>query len=612
MFGAYYSHSLPASTVERGVMKQNPGEGASRSLRGRRTQPALTGVTLPTTPVATPQLRNGIPQPTTGKRPTHGAMWKLLSLGVLLALLYLSLYPLFAGAIIDHAAAKQALAGVFPWISHLYWTAWTPAASVINHVAFFRLNTPGGFANLLLIWLTLAFVALLLAARVGSIVGRERLLPSDVRLLYWTIIPLTVLLSFVFLFAPAVMWPQVFLYGAYGRMVTVYHVNPYMASHVILPTNLLYSVLSTGQVGPAPYGPVWTDLTLPVVWLARNSVANVLIGFRLLGLLAHLANTLLLWQILGRLRAERRMVGTLLYAWNPVVLLFGIAEMHYELVVILFILLASYFYLRKAYLVGWVCLLLAILMNALCLLLLPLFLRATWKETRAMRGGQRALWWLLLAALSVLIVALAYYPYLPGWSRNGIGEQLRQVFAPGTAINSLAAAIQNLHMSAPTASAWSAAPLTWTLLAAITAGSLLLLGIWLVENLELALLFASWVALAFFTLSPQNWPWGVLLPLTLAIASSSSRTMLLALLLAIGAAIAYYFWLGYDVWAGHALLTIGLPLVIWGWTLFFTSTWRMARGGNSGQISAVKLSGNARLSRPSWPGRPTWPGRKEP
>ncbi len=591
-------------------MKQNPGESVSRSLRARGTHPALIGVTLPTTPVTTPQLRNGTPQFVARKHLSRGVLWKLITLGLLLSLLSLAFYPLFAGAISGHEAAKQVLPGLFPWLTRLFWTAWPPAARAINYVAIFNLSTPMGYANLLLAGLALAFALQLLAARVGRKAARERLAPRDASRVFWTILPLTALLSVIFLFAPAVMWPQVFLYGLYGRMVTVFHVNPYGPSHLILPGNLLYSVITTWQVGPAPYGPLWLDLTLPVTLLARDSVANLLIGFRLFGVLVHLANTFLLWQILGRLRAERRIAGTLLYAWNPVVLLLGIAEMHYELVVILFILLASYFYMRRAFLLGWVCVLLAALMSPLCLLLLPLFFPVLWKETRGMQGGQRALWWLLLIGLSLIIAGLAYYPYWPGQGAALITTQLRQVFNPDTAINSLDAAIQHLRLNAR-AIAWLAAPLTWNILAAIVAGSILLLGIWLVDNLELSLLFAGWVLLAMFALSPQNWPWGVLLPLTLAICSSSARTVLLAFLLTTGAALSYVFWLGQDVWAGQALVTIGLPLVIWGWGFFFTSTWHMTRGGNPAPVPAVKTAGGPRLSHPSWPGRPTWPGRRE-
>src|SRR5690242_6478785 len=118
-------------------MKQNPGDSASRSLRERRTQPALVGVTLPTTPMITPQFSNGTPQPTPKKQPARGAIWKLTALGLLLSLLCVALYPLFAGAFPDHRTAQQALTALFPWVTHLSWTAWPPALHALDRFAPF-------------------------------------------------------------------------------------------------------------------------------------------------------------------------------------------------------------------------------------------------------------------------------------------------------------------------------------------------------------------------------------------------------------------------------------------------------------------------------------------
>ena len=70
---------------------------------------------------------------------------------------------------------------------------------------------------------------------------------------------------------------------------------------------------------------------------------------------------------------------------------------------------------------------------------------------------------------------------------------------------------------------------------------------------------------------------------------------------------------------GLGLVTIGLPCLIWGWSLFLSSTWHMTRAGNannSAQVQAVKQPGGApRFSRPPWSSRPSrsrpaWPGRK--
>src|SRR6266702_315809 len=559
--------------LNRESMNQYPGDSSSRSLRARRTQPALPGITSPTTPImmqARLSQRTDLPQPTIKKRPVRRAQWRLLLLGLLLALLYLALYPLFASVALNHA-----------------------------------------YANLLLVFLAIAFGILLIAARVGSRVARERISPGEMRLLFCIILLLAALFSLIFLFAPAVISQDAFLYALYGRMVTVYHVNPYVTVRGTLPANLLHNLVPQ-SVGPASYGPLWIDTTLAVVISARDSVANILIDFRLLALAAHLANALLIWHILARLRPEARIAGTLLYAWNPVVLLLGIAEMHYDLVVILFILLAAFFYQRKAFLLGWVCLLLATLMNALVLLLLLLFMRALWKESRAMPGGRRFLWWAALLGISAVIVVLAYSPYWPGWGLAGVEKQIRSAFVPDMALNSLDGAVMHLRVwstgspaATPAAIAWVASPLSWSIIATVVIAILLLLGLWLVENLELALLFGSWIYLAALVLSPLYQPWFILLPLTLAICNASTRTTLLALLLAAGALLSYYFWLWPQPWVSQALINIGLPLLIWGWTLFFTSTWRMTHAQNSEQVPAVKPS--PRFSRPPWLSRPSLP-----
>ena len=156
--------------------------------------------------------------------------------------------------------------------------------------------------------------------------------------------------------------------------------------------------------------------------------------------------------------------------------------------------------------------------------------------------------------------------------------------------------------------AWLLTPHNWLLLPAVIVGGLLLLGLWIVDNLELALLFSSWIFLALFLFLPINTPWLVMLPLALSLASSSRRTALLAHLLAAGALVAY----GLDYWPGRwdsqALVTIGLAALVWGWTLFLITTWQMThQDDEEEQPVRRRLS----LSRPSWPSRPAaWPSSR--
>ncbi len=589
-------------------------------MRGRRTQPALPGVTLPTSPIVMQSQRNhALPlSPVIKKRPQHAkqAVFKLVGLGLLLALLYLAMYPLLAGAVAGNGLAKQALFGMFPWLPHLFWTSWASIlVQGLNHVPVFNLSSGttvgNAYANLLLALFILAFVVVLVAVRTGGKVARERLSSKDRSLLFWTVFILAGIFGAIFFFAPGVMSQDVFLYGAYGRMVTVYHVNPYVVNPAAYPADFLHTLLSNRGLGVAHFGPLWIDMTLPVVVFARESVANIMVGFRLVGLVAYLANTMLIWAILARLKPELRISGTLMFAWNPLVLLVGVSEMHYELVVLLLLLLGALFCQRRSFLIGWVCVLLATLFNMFCLLLLPLFLKLLWKESRAMRGGRRFLWWLVLTGLSGAIVVLAFTPYWPGWGLTGFVSNLQQTFLQDSAMNSLDAAILHLPTGFPPFLSWIAVPQRWTILAAVTVGSLLVFGLWLADTLEMVLLFSSWIFLALTVLLPVHWPWFMLLPLALAIVSASRRTTLLALLLTMGAVLEYYFLLWPKVWSDIALVTIGVPLLVWGWALFFIATWHMTRPEDTEQPSPRSIKGFS-FSRPSLPSRPSRPDRGKP
>jgi len=570
-------------------MQQYLGDRASRLIHLRRTRPALPGSTSPT--IAPTQ--NNVPQPTGKKRPDHTrrAISRLLGLGVLLEGLYLALYP---GIVVKNDAARQAILGLFPWLPRLYWTTWLP-----HGLARISVIDPPG-ANLPGLLLACAFVLLLLAAHVGSRVVRERLTTANTRIIFWMMVLLTAISGLTFLCMPGMISQDVFLYGLYGRMVVAYHVNPYLVTLAAFPRDVLHEALHQGVREAMIYGPVWVDLSILVTLLAGASVAKIIIGFRLLGLVVHLLNVVLIWAILVRLKPEARVSGTLLYAWNPLVLLMSVAEMHQIVVVVLFVLLAVFLFQRKSLTLGWVFLLLATLINFWCLLLLPLYFRLLTKESHALRRDESFLWWSRLIGVSALVIALAYAPYWQGWGIAGVTDSLQETFFPGNAVNSLDAALLHVPLQLPPAVSRLIAPQHWIILAAIVVAVLLLLGLWLADTLKLVLSLSSWLFLVLPVFSPVYWPWYTLLPLVLAICATGGGTIFLAMLLTIGAALSYYYWLWQPPWPGQALVTVGLPLLLWGWTVFFISTWQMTHA-KAEQTPARTTRG---LSRPSWISRP--------
>src|SRR5439155_8112577 len=104
-------------------------------------------------------------------------------------------------------------------------------------------------------------------------------------------------------------------------------------------------------------------------------------------------------------------------------------------------------------------------------------------------------------------------------------------------------------------------------------------------------------------LMPIYWPSYVIPPLVLAICSTSRGATLLTVLLMLGALLSSFLLLGPAPWPGQALLTVGLPFLLWGWLLFFTSTWRMTRPEEA-EEPGQQARRMPNFSRPSWPSRP--------
>jgi len=548
-------------------MQQRPEQRMVDSIRARhtqhtqRTQPALPGVTQSTTPIVSP--RQG-PPPVRKTKVGWRTTFQLLGLGVLLELLYLSLYPLAVSIGHPNDAAQQvqhALPGLFPWLPSLYWTRIFPSIpqflSTISWLNILDSNTGNAAkVRLSVLLLSLAGIGVLVAARIGGRVVTERLSRTGGGLYFWTMLLLAALFGVTMLFAPVglnVFSQDMLSYGLYGRMVVVHHVNPYG----VIPTNVPQDIVQVllGIKTTTPHGPVWTDISILIALLAQESIANILIGFRIVGLLAHLANAALLWFILARLKPEARLSATLLYAWNPLILLFGIAEMHQEIVLVFIVLLAILFFQHNSPTLGWVFVLLAALVNLLWLPLLPLFFRLMVRQSRILRGGRRFLWWLGMILISLLVIVLAYVPYWHSIGLSGLLAQMQHIFLPDNAVHSLDASLLGLSVKSQGAIAWLIEPHSWAVLALIIAGFFLLFGLWLADTLELVILFAGWLLLILAVLLPIYWPWYILAPFALALGSTNRRTVLLAILLAAGVLLSYY-WLLTGHWSGQALITV--------------------------------------------------------
>ena len=183
-------------------------------------------------------------------------------------------------------------------------------------------------------WLVLAFAGIsclyLVAISRGFHLSSSKLSISA----RWLLLPLlgALLLGGALLSLPIVLSPDIQSYVSASQSGARYFAYP--------PAGFLPATT------PILYGPSWLAIASLLVNAGSHNMLLVIMLFRGLALLAHLANTSLIWAILTITAPAQRLPGTLLYAWNPLVLVELAGNGHYDGLVICLLLLAIWLYTR--------------------------------------------------------------------------------------------------------------------------------------------------------------------------------------------------------------------------------------------------------------------------
>jgi len=232
----------------------------------------------------------------------------------------------------------------------------------------------------------------------------------------WLLLPLigAALFGITLLFLPAIFSTDIITYISASHMPNIYYGPPFSTLAAQIPPMSNYGGMLT-DFRPVLCGPLWLGIASLLTRMSRDLVTVVLL-FRGLALVAHLINCLLVWAILSKIAPANRLLGTLLYAWNPLILIELVVNGHNEGVIICLLLLALWFYVQQRGkwfdIATLLCCGLAISINLMVLLITPLLL---WFMVRNERYITRAILSFSWRALFVLaIVCIAYIPVWQG------------------------------------------------------------------------------------------------------------------------------------------------------------------------------------------------------
>lgn len=194
-----------------------------------------------------------------------------------------------------------------------------------------------------------------------------------------------VLINLGFLFVRPYLSIDLYSYVAQGYLGIIPGHNPYSEeAKAVLNTTLGPRLVEYGWRpvhGITPYGALWTELEIAAVKMTGN-ISTAILLIKTLVVAASLATATLIWRILGRIDPKAQLLGTLLYLWNPMIIVEFAAEGHNDAVMIMFVLAAFLFCVSRRLVLSIVAVLLGVFTKYLPLIFIPAQVVYLWEGRR--------------------------------------------------------------------------------------------------------------------------------------------------------------------------------------------------------------------------------------
>ncbi|MCC7369369.1 MAG: glycosyltransferase family 39 protein [Chloroflexi bacterium] len=377
----------------------------------------------------------------------------------------------------------------------------------------------------------------------------------------WLLLLVGMPLGLAVLLLPAypVLSNDIFKYVFDGRILAVYHENPFVKVPADYPDDRFYDLVYWKAVVNA-HGPIWRVLEAVSAEVGGERCANAIMAMKVWPILAYLGTIGVLFGLLRTVAPERALAGALAYAWCPLVLFEALQNGHNDVVAALPMLLALWAALAGRWWIVPVLVALGFLVKPLAGLAAPVLLIA------ALRSGGRARRDIVLGAAPAAAIFLgAYAPFFvglttfQGMERSGIFSA-----SPGELV---VIALEGAGW--PLDRAMSAARIV------ANGGFLLILGVALQALWRGTLNLPSALAASFFgyLLFGSQWfnPWYLLWLLPLALATPGWQIRGLALAFVLLAPLTYLLQYDARLVVPLVFLPVGMLAIWWraalGWPL---------------------------------------------
>jgi hypothetical protein len=198
---------------------------------------------------------------------------------------------------------------------------------------------------------------------------------------------------------------DIYRYFIQARISTVYNENPFTLPPSALEGDPYAPLAGEWADYTTPYGPVWELAAGTLTRIAPGDLWTSMLLFKGLAALAFLAGAMMIWLSLSHANASKRAGATILWAWNPTLLLIFVMDGHNDSLMILWLLSGWWLIDRGRFQVGMILMLLAPLTKAIGLLPLPFFFLAVWRRLPDVAARIRFLIVTVVAGLALLTIS---------------------------------------------------------------------------------------------------------------------------------------------------------------------------------------------------------------
>jgi hypothetical protein len=275
---------------------------------------------------------------------------------------------------------------------------------------------PDTFAALARILIVLLWAVYIMSEdvlrRCHSLITRRRLLYIIVA---FTVV-FTALIAFVM---PPVLSSDVYAYAIFGRMMSTYHLNPYVATAGMVANDNLSAYVFWPSVTRV-YGPAWTLVSAVITTLTGQNPLLTTVAFKLVAAGAHLINCRLVYVLARRIGGSDGLSALLLFAWNPLILIETAGSGHNDGVMMAVAFAGLLLFMSRRRLPGVAVLIVSILVKYLTAILLlfagvvALLQERTWRA-----AAQLALRMAVAAAVTAAALYLPFWPHIQISAQQG-------------------------------------------------------------------------------------------------------------------------------------------------------------------------------------------------